>query len=290
MSMESAMTALSGLEAPASPSTTAPAPQVPATTPATLQEAVSPVKSDSKPAAPGADRFAALAKKERALQKQMADLKAQQAKVAEYEAARKAASQNPVKALEALGLTYEQITQFLLNGNKPTPELEIASVKQEIERLRQETALKEKAAKQAQEQAARAEYQRTLAEFSNEINDFVKTNADKYELTSMYQGESIVQATIEQHFNNTKKILSIQEAADLVEKYFEEQVQAAQKTKKFQAKSQPKEGGPAKSEQAAKTSSPTLANELTSSAPSLLPAKTESDRLRRAMAALEQAN
>ncbi len=286
MSMESAAAVLTGLEAPTTQSSAAPAPQVPATGPTTLQEAVSPVKT---PPAPGADRFAALAKKERALQRQMAELKAQQSKVSEYEAARKAAAQNPVKALEALGLTYEQLTQFLLNGNKPTPELEIASVKQEIERLRNETALKEKAAREAQEQAARAEYQRTLSEFNAEINDYVKSNADKYELTAMYQGESIVQATIEQHFNNTKKILSIQEATELVEKYFEEQVAAAQKTKKFQAKSQPKEGGQPKGEQAAKTSSPTLANELTSSAPSLLPAKTESDRLRRAMAALEQA-
>jgi hypothetical protein len=187
-----------------------------------------------------------------------------------------------------LGLSYEQITQFMLNGQKPTPELEMQSIKQEIEKLRTETAEKERIAKQAQEQAAKAEYQRTLAEFSQEISDFVKTNADTYELTAMYQGEAIVQATIEQHFANTKKILSVKEAADLVEKYFEDQVAAAQKAKKFQAKQTPKEDGQSKREPGTKQSSPTLSNEMTSSAPSLLPAKTEQDRISRAMAALNR--
>jgi hypothetical protein len=286
MSMESAVAALStpvlkAVEAP--PLQTE---QVPPTqgTPQTLQEAVKPVKRE----VPGADRFAALAKKERALQQQAQALKAQQAKVAEYEEIRKQAATNPLKLLESLGLSYEQITQFMLNGQKPTAELEIQSVKQQLEQFKQEQVSREEAAKKAQEDQARAAYQQTLSDFSQEVTDFVKSNSETYELTSMYQGESIVQATIEQHFNQTKRIMSIKEASDLVEKYFEEQVAAAQKTKKFQAKQTPKEESQPKREQAAKQSTPTISNELTSSAPSLLPAKTEQDRLNRAMAALNQ--
>jgi hypothetical protein len=297
MSMESAMAALAGQQAPSESLKSGlegsitqkqgvEAPQPIPEGPKTLQEAVNPVKSE--PAQPGVGRFTALAKKERQLQKQMAELKQQQARLAQFEKARSEAAQNPLKALESLGLSYEQITQFLLNNNKPTPELELQGVKQEIERLRQETALKEQRAKQAQEQAAKAEYQRTLQEFSQEVSDYLDENAGTYELTKMYEGQSIIQATIEQYFAQTKKIMSIEDAAKLVEKYFEDQVEAAQKTKKFQAKQTPKEDKGQPRREPAVKNSPTLANELTSSAPSLLPAKTESDRLQRALAALDK--
>ena len=286
MSIESAMTALS-TPPTASPVQTGQVPPTltPKEGPKTLQEAVSPAKRE----VPGSDRFAALAKKERALQKQAAELKAQQVKVAEYEQVRQQAASNPIKLLESLGLSYEQITQFMLNGQRPTPELEIQSVKQQLEQLKQDQVAKEEAAKKSEQERARTEYQRTLSEFSQEVTDYVKANAEKYELTSMYQGESIVQATIEQHYNQTKKIMSIEQASDLVEKYFEDQVTAAQQTKKFQAKQTPKEGtSQPKRESVSKQTTPTISNELTSSAPSLLPAKTEQDRLQRAMAALSQ--
>lgn len=290
MSIESAMAALEGpitaVKAPTSVPEGVPPTPTPQEGPKTLQEAVKPVKREEPK--PGVDRFAALAKKERAIQKREAEIKAQLAKVEAYEQAQKQAAQNPLKYLESLGLSYEQITQFMLNGQKPTPELELQSVKQQIEQMKQEQVAKEEAAKKAQEAQAKAEYQRTLSEFSQEVSDFVKQNADTYELTAMYQGESIIQATIEQYYNQTKKIMSIKDASDLVEKYFEDQVTAAQKAKKFQAKQTPKEQSQPKREPVSKQSTPTISNELTSSAPSLLPAKTEQDRLNRALAALNQ--
>lgn len=291
MSIESAMAALSTpAEASPSQSTSVPPTPTPKEGPSSLQEALKPARrEEASPKPPGADRFAVLAKQERALRQREQAVKAAAVKQAEWEKARAEATQNPLKALEALGLSYEQITQFMLNGSKPTPELELQGVKQEIAAFRKEQEDKAIALKVEQESKAKAEYQATLSGFNQEVTDFIKSNADTYELTAMYQGESIIAATIEQHFANTKKILSIKEASELVEKYFEEQVQAAQKSKKFQAKQQPKEESQPRREQAAKSSAPTLSNELTSSAPSLLPAKTENDRLRRAMAALEQA-
>lgn len=286
MSIASAMAALSTPpEASPVQSQGVPSTPIPKEGPASLAEAIKPVKQDSKP---GADRFAILAKQERALRQREAQLKAGAAKQAEWEKARQEATTNPLKALEALGLSYEQITQFMLNGSKPTPELELQSVKQEMAAFRKEQEDKAIALKAEQESKAKAEYQTTLSEFNSEVDNFIKTHADTYELTNLYEGQSIVSATIEQHFANTKKILSIEEASNLVEKYFEEQVQAATKSKKFQAKQTPKEEGQPRREQAAKSSAPTLSNELTSSAPSMLPAKTENDRMQRAMAALTQ--
>jgi hypothetical protein len=297
MSMESALAALAtsggmepsitSKEGSISSSEQVVAPQVSPTPTERLQEAVKPVKQAPKPI--GSDRFAALAKKERAIQKQLAEIKAKEAQVKQFETLKASATTNPLEALKALGLSYEQITQFLLNGSKPTPELEVAQVKSEVERLRQEQIVRDTQTKLAAQQAAEREYQQTLEDFNSEVRGYVQSNKDTYELTNMYQGEEIVLSTIEQHFANTKRIMSIKEAADLVEAYFEEQIQAAQKTKKFQAKQTPKVSeGQTKRESVAKQSTPTLSNGLTSSAPSLLPAKTEQARMQRAIAALEK--
>lgn len=252
----------------------------------TLQEALK-APEEKKPEAakapPGADRFAALAKKERAIQQQATALKEREAKLADFESIKQKATSNPLEALKILGISYEQITEFILNGQKPTPDLQVSAVKQEIDALRKERELEKEAAKKAQEE----EHSRTMEQFRAEVGNFIKTNAEQYELTALYNGESIVEATIEQHFAATQKVLSIKEAADLVEAYFEDQVKAASQAKKFQAKQEPKAPGqPAKEME--RTKAPTLNNGMTSSAPSLLPAKTEADRVQRALAALEK--
>lgn len=263
--------------------------KMPPTPSESLQQAVKP--KIEAPKAPGSDRFAALAKKERAIQKQLAEIKSKEASVKAFEQLKASATSNPLEALKALGISYEQLTQFLLNGSKPTPELEVSQVKADLDKLRQEQIVREEQTKLAAKQAAEREYQETLADFGNEVKGFLQSNKDSYELTNMYQGEEIVLSTIEQHFANTKRIMSIKEASDLVEAYFEEQVSNAQKTKKFQAKQEPKVGeGQSKREPVAKSSTPTLSNGLTSSAPSMLPAKTEQARMQRAIAALDKAS
>jgi hypothetical protein len=301
MSMQSALAALATTttEAPNAPiidSKGAPVVSQPSTVPPItpsaserLKEAVAPKVEGAKPASPKSDAFAALAKRERALQRQSADLKAKEAQYREWERLKASATSNPLEALKALGLSYEQITQFLLNGSKPTPELEVAQVKADLEKLRTEQAQREQNAKNEARRVAEREYQQTYVEFTEEIGSYLQDNRDAYELTNMYEGQNIVLATIEQHFANTKKIMSIKEAADLVEQYFEEQVANASKTKKFQAKQQPKVSeGQSRGEGVLKSSAPTLSNGLTTSAPSLLPAKTEQARMNRALAALDK--
>lgn len=253
-----------------------------------LEQAISPKVETPAPKPPGADRFAALAKKERAIQKQLAEVKAAQAKIQAYDRDRASAKQNPIKALEAMGLSYEEITNFILNGQKPTPELELKAVRDEVEALKKQDLDRQARAKQLAKERAEREYQETLNEFKEEVGSFLDENKDSYELTTMYNGNEIIEATIEQHFKSTGKLMSIKEAAELVEAYFEEQVKAATKTKKFQKTDQSSEKvkDQVKKEMGTKQASPTLSNNITSSAPSLLPAKTEADRLQRAMAAL----
>src|SRR5271166_1356124 len=139
MSMESAATVLQNApiidtKAPNSPVEAPKVPQVPKT----LEEAVKPLPVE-KPAI-GADRFAALAKKERAIQKQLAEVKQREAKAKEWETLKASAASNPLKALEVLGISYEQLTNYILNGQKPTADLQVKQVQDELAKLKQDQA------------------------------------------------------------------------------------------------------------------------------------------------------
>jgi hypothetical protein len=244
------------------------------------------------------ERFAQIARREKALFKKQQEFKAQQAAVdqkiqqyQQFEALRQQVASNPLKAMEVLGISYQQLTDFILNGQKPTAELEVQQVRREVEAMKQQREMERKQAEQLRKQRADSQFQSDSKEFDEDIAKFMSDNTDKYELVTMHAAQPIIRATIEQHYKNTKKIMDIEEATKLVEDYLEEQVKnTVEKSKKFQAKQMPKEGqGQANKETGAKSNStPTLTNAMTSSAPSLLPAKTEADRISRAMAALSK--
>lgn len=243
---------------------------------------------------PLAPKFAALAKKER-----QARLLAQQVKFKEQALAKRAAEieakerewneefkLSPLAALKKRNLTYEDITKAALNDDKFQPEVAIKDVKADLQRLREENAQKEKdSIEMAKKRALQAE-QEAIQNFQEQIGSHIIGNKDKYELTSLYEANDLVFQTVEEHFNRTKKILSIPEACELVEQYLESELERTSKeSKKFQSKFL----GSKQNEEPRITgkTSTTLSNGLNSSAaPSMLPQKTEDDRLKRALAKL----
>lgn len=271
----------------------------PSEKPATLLEAINgKLGASEKKAEPEAakvldsERFAALSRKEKAIVKQQqqliqqkAQIDQQAARIAEFESLKG----DPIKALAALGITYDQLTNYILNGQKATPDMEVKAVRSEVEMLRAERAAEKKEAIEREEKARQAELEETGKEFVNDINTFVEENKSIYELVSMHAGQPIIKATIEQHFKNTGKVLGIDEAAKLVEEYLEEQIKKSLESSKFKAKQEPKDGqGQPSKEMGLKQTTSTLNNGMTSSAPTLLSAKTEADRIQRAMAALSK--
>lgn len=274
--------------------------------PAVAAQATSPAKptepESAAPATPKPDdmaaKFAALAKKERIARLAQHNLKTKEQSLTERE--RQIAERermweeefkkSPLEAIKKRGYSYEDLTKAALNDGKFDPATEVKSVREEIERLRQENAEKEKKAQELQQTEAQKAEAQALETFKGRISETIEANKEKYELTSLYDANELVFETIEQHFLKTSeagkpKIMSIDEACGLVEQYLESEVdRMAKESKKFQSKygqSKTKEGDSAKPK-----SSVTLTNEVTSAAPSLLPAHTENDRLKRALAAL----
>lgn len=264
--------------------------------------------TQTPPAAPPQDKkpdemsakFAALARKEKRMRDEMGRFTASRA---EWVAREKSISDresaweqefktNPIAALKKRGITYEDISKAVLNDDKFEPSVEIKSVKDEIASLKKEAQEKEtRAQEDARRQREQAE-QEAIEAFKGGIATFIGENKEKFELVSIFDAGELVFQTVEEHYARTSKagtpkVLSVDEACQMVETYLENEIErTAQASKKFQSKYgalKTKEEAPKKP--AATTT--TLSNQATSRAsPSMLPASTENDRIKRALAAL----
>jgi len=263
-------------------------------------------KEPEKKEDPLSQRFAMLARREQGIVKAQQDLKAKEAELAKREETlgsagslesqrKKEVAENPLKALEYYGVTYEQLTNFILQGEKATPEMTASKIVDEKFEAFKKQQEEEKAAAAAKEREdLEKQHQETLEQFRTDVQDFVKSHSEEYELINLYNQAPLVISTIEQHFEATSKdgkpgkILSFKEAADLVEKYLEDEAMKAMATKRLSAKGAPQpKVDPAKAGEAETPAQQrTLTNTMSSSAPSLLSPKTEQERMERALAAL----
>jgi len=247
-------------------------------------------------------RFSALAKKEAMLYREREAIKAQKAaleaahrQVVAFEEARQIAKQDPLAVLSALGLTYDDVTAKALGVEKPTtPEAEVAAVRAELERFREEQAEAAQRAEAAKAQALEAERQAVIETFRRDAVAHVESNPEKYELTRIHEAASLVPQVVEQHFAKTGKLLDVAQAAELVEKHFEQLAEKAAKARKFQARTESQKTTPASVPAASAAKAPaaapskTLSNTLTASAATTTTkARTDEDRIRAALARLE---
>lgn len=269
----------------------APAAEAAAIPSASSPEAGKPEETKKEPLSPA---LAALAKKQKEILRQRESVKLKEQALLEREAklreiedriSKFESLSDPLEALKLKGWSYKDVTDFVLNNNKPTPEQQIKSVEQQ---MRDWMSKQEDAQKKAAEEAtsrAKAEMDAVVTNFKGEIAEFLDAHKDTYELTSLYQQQELVFSTVQAHFDQTGKVMSIKEASELVEKYLEEQVEQSLKTKKLQSRLAPRAAEGSKPE--GKAGATTLTNQMSSSAPSMVSPRIENDRMKRALAALE---
>lgn len=244
---------------------------------------------------PRADRFAVLARKEaevfrkaQAVRQQQAEIARQAEEIRAFQSARQQALQNPLEALKSLGLTYEQVTDFVLNDNKPTPNLEVMSVRQELEEFKRQQREEQQQLLAQRREMEQQEIQQTIQQFQEEVNEYVTQHSETYELTALYNGANLVTQVIEEHFKQEGKLLSIPEAAKLVEEHYEDLARKTLATKKFAA-TQQKVASPQIPQTApAPRIGPTLSNDLSASvAGNPQRPRSDADRIAAALARLE---
>ena len=264
-----------------------------------------------------AQKFAAIARREKAALEAERRAKAEfekssslSEKLKSYEDKKAEARKAPFKFLEEeLGLTYEDLTQMMLNDGKPTDNMELKDVRSELQKFKDEMAQrvekeKEEAltSKQREEQEAQ---QKQIDDFKAGIPEKL-AKIEKIDLVNALldpseQGEEIFKI-IEEHWlgeedkvskdpNHNPTMLSVEEAADILEEVLSEQFTSkVSKSKKYGALLQqmksgtaPKKDTPNKEE--SMFGSKTLTND-TATSPSLLSPAAEADRMKRALSAL----
>ena len=148
--------------------------------------------------------------------------------------------QNPLKALESVGLSYDKLTELALNDGKLTPEMQMKLMREELETdykskfedLENRLVEKEKGLEEQR-------YEDIKLGFQNEIESFVNSNGEEYELIKANDANDVVYEVIEEHYNETGKILDIKEAAEAVESYLEEEATKLLQLSKVRSKFNP---------------------------------------------------
>lgn len=238
-------------------------------------------KSETESAEPKKDflapKFAALTKKQKEIRAAEQALKAKEAelqkrlqelegKSSETEGKIKSFEQqfkeNPLKALRDRGITMEQLIEMQMNDENPTVDMRLKRLQEELEaktvgRVAElEKKLAEKEAKEQQEQ-----YDKAVNGYKSELSNYVKQNAEAYELIAANNATDLMFEVAEQFYKETNTVPDIKQVADAVEQHLEEEARRIFELKKFKQASQPKP-------QTQKQTAPTLSNAAAASAPS----------------------
>jgi adenosine deaminase len=173
-------------------------------------------------------KFNALAKKERELFELEQSLKAKQNSFSSLDEFKKLAKRDPQKYLEESGLTYDELTEFYLSGGtaKDPKVYEVEEKVAEIERK-----LKEK-----EEMIARKEQEAAIQSFKLDQKKHIVQSADKYELINATGSFDLVYDVSKQYYEKHNKVLTNDEAAQMVEEYLEKEVEKVLKANKIRNK------------------------------------------------------
>lgn len=172
-------------------------------------DTVEPSVEATQPLSP---QFAALAKQKRALQLERAEFDKQKAEMISQGTTSSTdliakLKSNPMSVLQEHGVTYDQLTESILSGNEPNPEL--IELKQKLEALEKGLETKFQTREQQQEEAA-------LQEMLYEAEDLAK-EGEAYEMIRTEEAYDKVLRLIHDTYKQTGRVLDVKTAMDKVE-------------------------------------------------------------------------
>lgn len=176
---------------------------------------------------PMGPKFAALARKEQEVRKRELEVKAQEKPYREYLEAKKNAKANPQAYLEAGGITYDELTEYFLNGKVPKD----AHVRELEARLTEA----EKREKEREESSKKAEQARAAQAARNSVKDQVVKAGETFELVNKAEAYDDVCDVIVEHYQAHGEELSVERAAKMVEDYLENEIKKYAGLKKFKS-------------------------------------------------------
>lgn len=179
-------------------------------------------------------KLSALARREQKFRQQEQQFKAEQEKLKQEREALSKLSQLKTKieskdfsALEELGISYEDYTNYLINkadGQDPVKS-ELSDLKKEIESL-----------KTSQEEQVNKQYEATVNQYRSEIKQLVSKDPQFESIKDSGNEDAVLQLILET-FEEDGEILTVEEAAQEVEKFIvEDTLATATKLRKVREK------------------------------------------------------
>lgn len=196
-------------------------------------------------------KYAQLARREAAVRAKELEIKAAEeklkAKDEEYrtkyipkDEVGKRLTSNFQEASSEFGLSYDQLTQSLLN--QPSAETQAyEDLKRQIEQMK---SAQEQEKQQATERE-QANYNRAIESIRQQAMELVETDPEFETIKSLEQAEQIVEHIVETN-KTTGKVLTVAEAAKVIEERLIEEAIRVAKLQKVQARLAPKPEEPAK--------------------------------------------
>ncbi len=196
------------------------------------------------------ERFVHLSKKEAALVKERESFKKEQesfkAQQAEYDKYRKAYEMvneiaelqktDEIAAMRKAGFSDNAIMNLMAQAedNSTPEEKAMKMAKTEIDKFRAEQAQLQEATEKKAIEARKSEDEKAITRYKGDIDNHIKTASDKLEYCSFY-GEAareLIYETVSSILQDSNEMVSIDEAAQMVEDYYEEQDKAMNSLKK----------------------------------------------------------
>ena len=177
-----------------------------------------------------AKRFAALSRREKQLLEEKNKAKEVESKWGEIEEAKKA---GVMKLLEYHGLSIDDVISEALGEEDDTEIDPVDKIRQEFEAYKKEQEDKITEEKRKLEEENQNSIQKAIDNHKQAISSHISQNLDKYELINNQGEQDLVWEVTEAHFDEYGEVLSIEQAADKVEEYLENQVRDLLKLKKF---------------------------------------------------------
>ena len=234
---------------------------------------------------PFSRRFAQLAREQKKLRQERDEMKriqqeldARKGTVSSFDDLQRLARENPYEVMQKLGLDYEALSHQVLQDGEITPEQKMAG---EMKRLRDEIDAMKAERAEAEKQQEMSRYKDTYARFVDEIQSFVD-NTNEYDFIKANNGYHVVAEVMQEHYNSTKEVLQYNEAAKLVEDYYEAEAEKYLKVPKLEqrlksrfapAQTEPVAGQAQEEAQASEKTPKTLTNTQVQRAPGDKPAK-----------------
>lgn len=140
---------------------------------------------------------------------------------------------DPIEAMKFAGFSETDLINFLAAGeDKSTPEEKAVRLAQEEIKKFKDEQTNEKTKLQEEQET------KTITKFKDDILKFTSSQSEKYEYCNFYgdQAQELIYDTVSAVLNDSAEVISIEEATNLVENYYEEQDKLMNTLKKRNSK------------------------------------------------------